>query len=398
MEDYVTDMNVSNTSTTPVSQVPILFGEHVFVATMQFIICFLGSVGNLYVILAVLFSKKLQTTTNVFVFSLSCADLLYSAHLFWLAGSRLSPSGWPWPNAYWLCKTAAYLVFTCFGVSVYNLTAISVNRLILIKYPNDYRKIYTPCSVAVMVATCWVIPLAVGAIFPLVGIGGFGYDSQDHTCSDLDDLPTAKTFSLIHTLVGLPIPLIILTYSYARIYFHVRRHFGRQRRHQKDIIMSQDECGMAVCKSSFQKCQMELNRQQWEITKNLFTVFIIFVIIIMPFFLFNLFPQEGPITYRINLYLSVLFLMNSAINPFLYAAKHPHFKIVLRLMLKCRCSQIPEPTDFLKTFIGTNKASHLNSTSCKSSSRKQNSRSDQNSTLEKECGIQNSALDKECGV
>ncbi|XP_072036626.1 melatonin receptor type 1B-A-like [Amphiura filiformis] len=336
---------------------PIFYAENVFVAIMNLLIFFIGSIGNFGVILAVLFCRKLQTTTNVFVFSLSCADLITSLFLFWLAVARLSPSfGWPWPRAYWLCKVSAYLVFTCFGVSVYNLAAISVNRLILITRPNIYTKIYTRFNIAVMISITWLLPLVVGAALPLAGIGGFGYDHRDHTCSDLDNLPTAHLFSLAHTIVGLPVPLLVLTFSYARIYIHVRRHFGKQLRQQKEMSVSVTMNGSTVCTVPSAACerrQAQIIQQQLEITKNLFTVFIIFVIIIAPFFIFNLFPQNSPVSYRINLYLSVPFLANSAINPLIYAARHPQFKGVLRLMMLCKYREIPEQTAFLQRFTKT---------------------------------------------
>ncbi len=340
-----------NTSTT-VAPVNILYGENVFVAITNLLICVVGTVGNLGVILAVLFSRKLQTTTNVFVVSLSCADFITSLFLIWLAVARLSEVGWPWPKAYWLCKTAAYLVFTCFGVSVYNLAAISVNRMFLITRPNLYTKIYSPLNVAIMVSITWLIPVVFAAGLPLAGIGGFGYDVRDHTCSDLDGLPTAYLFSLAQTLVGLPVPLLVLTCSYARIYIHVRRHFDKQLRHCKEQCLSMDGSMVADVPTAFEKRHAKIIQQQLEITKNLFTVFLIFVIIIAPFFIFNLFPQDSPISYRINVYLSVLFLSNSAINPLIYAVRHPQFKVVLRLMMKCRYLDIPEPTRLLQRLIG----------------------------------------------
>ena len=346
--DSWTTNSTATTDHTLIARLPpsISPAENVFVAVVKLFICFIGTVGNVAVILAVLFSRKLQNTTNVFVTSLSIADLLVSMFLVWLAVARLSDDGWPFPNAYLLCQASAFLVFICIGVSVYNMAAIAVNRLMLITRPYLYTKIYRPGYIAIMVAFTWVIPFSFGIALPLNDIGGFGYDPRDHTCSDLDAHPRAETMALVQTLVGLPVPLIVITISYTAQYFHVRRHFNRQLIHQNEMV--QQNTGQM--KETYQRRQAVIMRQQLDITKNLFVVTLAFVISIAPFFLFNIVPQTGGISYRINLYLSLPFLCHVAVNPIIYGIRHPQFKPVLRLMFMCRFRDIPAPSYLLQRF------------------------------------------------
>ena len=42
---------------------------------------------------------------------------------------------------------------------------------------------------------------------------------------------------------------------------------------------------------------------------------------------------------------------NSCVNPIIYAAKHPQFKKVMRHLLRCRYSEIEEPSDTLKALV-----------------------------------------------
>ena len=80
-----------------------------------------------------------------------------------------------------------------------------------------------------------------------------------------------------------------------------------------------------------------------EITKNLFVVVCVLLVCLMPVVIVNSL-EVGP---RYTVYGLVFSLVNSSVNPLIYAWRHPHFKVVLRLMVKCRYREIPRPSDTL---------------------------------------------------
>ncbi|XP_022080030.1 melatonin receptor type 1B-B-like [Acanthaster planci] len=343
--------------TTTVSHSLQTYPERVVVAVVWLLIAVFNVTGNTMVILAVVCSKKLRTSTNVFVVSLSVADLLTGLALPMSAVGLLSPGNtWPWSTET-PCYLAGLLLFVSSCASLYNLASIALNRLILIKRPMTlYRSLYTKRNVVIIVVAIWFVAFATMIVPPIFGIGGFGYDEQHHTCSDLDTHPKAKTFKRIQTSVGYPIPFITIVTCYTMIFLHVRRHFQAQRSmrvassYTGPVCATTGSSSFVVSDSSdaLKTAQSDrVYRQQLEITKNLFMAVCAFFLCITPYCVALFIPD----TDRCLLFLGVVFTFNSCVNPIVYAAKHPQFKKVLRRMMRCRCSQIEEPSNALKAVV-----------------------------------------------
>ena len=377
---WSSDNTINFTSPEHLSESLYSYGERIFVAITWALITLFGTVGNSLVIAAVLFSQKLRTATNVFVVNLAVADFLTSLFLTWSVVALLGRHGWPIPDAEWLCSAGGFMIFLCTGVSLYNLAAIALNRLVLITQSFDtYKKIYTPVNITLMAAMIWFIPLAIFISLPLAGIGGFGYDKQHSTCSDLDHHPQNETFQLAQTILFYPIPLITIVVSYALVFRHMRRHFKRQRSMHElsDIatissskvsssesfvvtnmtMMTVVEEGLpqgqsspkSVAKSVAKSTRrsQRIDEMEVEITKNLFLVVCAFFLFFSPYFIALFIPGSN----YFLLYLGISVLSNSIINPVIYAKRHPHFKVVFRCLLTCRYSEIPEPSDTLKRLL-----------------------------------------------
>ncbi|XP_072018747.1 G-protein coupled receptor moody-like [Amphiura filiformis] len=351
------------------------YGERIFVAICWLLISIFGTLGNSLVIVAVLLSRKLRTVTNVFVVSLAVADLLTSLFLIWSVFALLGRNGWPLPQAEWFCIAGGFMIFTCTGASLWNLAAISVNRLLLITIPlPTYRKIYKPRNLAIMVTIVWFIPFSVCLALPLAGIGGFGYDEQHSTCSDLDNHPEGETFHRAQTVTFYPIPLITIITCYSFIFRRVRRHLKQQRNNEElktvpsttsagsstAITSSGVSSGSVSGQSSHQDVDativkkktpsnrtQRINKMEMDITKNLFLVVCAFLLFLSPYFIALFIPGSD----YFLLYGGIIVLANSMINPVIYARRHPHFKVVFGCMIQRRYGDIPEPSDFLKRLL-----------------------------------------------
>lgn len=82
-----------------------------------------------------------------------------------------------------------------------------------------------------------------------------------------------------------------------------------------------------------------------QITKNLFIVVCAFILCQTPYFTIYLFNVKGaPV-----LYAALGVFLNSAVNPVIYAAKHPHFRKVFKCILLCKVNEVPERADFIKS-------------------------------------------------
>ncbi len=88
-------------------------------------------------------------------------------------------------------------------------------------------------------------------------------------------------------------------------------------------------------------------RDMFEITTNLFVVVCVVLACLLPIIVVN----SIDLVPNLEVYALVISLANSSLNPLIYAWRHPHLKIVLRLMVRCQMKDIPRPSSFLKKFL-----------------------------------------------
>ena len=305
-----------------------------------FVIFIFGVIGNAYVIVAVLLSKKLRTFTNIFIVNQSCSDLL---SCFFVAFSLFG-------NNTTLCRIKTFLVIISVQCSTLNIAAIAVNRYILIiKNNSKGRRFFTsPMTNCVMVAATWIIPITIDLVPTFVG--SFGDEKEGPRLPDCRMLFLWPASAIHSYIVGgtVVIPLVAILVCYISILIFVTRHFNRQ----KAAAVSQPGTASALELATTNKVA-KLDHQQLEITKNLFIVVIVFFLFVMPNAVARFFPDHKKVLAITGLFI----LASGALNPIIYLRKHPHFRVVLVSMLKCRCAEIPEKSNFL------NRISRIDSTS-----------------------------------
>ncbi|XP_017672402.1 PREDICTED: melatonin-related receptor isoform X6 [Lepidothrix coronata] len=82
--------------------------------------------GNALVILSVLRNKKLRNAGNIFVVSLSVADLVVAVYPYPLILSAIFHNGWTMGNVH--CQISGFLMGLSVIGSIFNITAIAINR------------------------------------------------------------------------------------------------------------------------------------------------------------------------------------------------------------------------------------------------------------------------------
>ncbi|XP_033634222.1 melatonin receptor type 1B-A-like [Asterias rubens] len=364
-----------NTSAKPMSEDPSLYPyeARIGLACVWISVSILGLVGNSLVIWSVILSKKLRTVTNAFVVNLSVADFWTSLSYPWIAVALVSHDSWPLESEV-PCIIAACQLYTGLGASLYTLASIALNRAVLITQPmNTYRVWYSPSKVTVMIAMTWIVSCSLVFIPLILNIGELGFDPESNTCSDIDTNPRGEEYNLIQSLGFYPVPMLIIICCYTALYIHLKRHFRKQKARntyqesatpadksigERSVSLSVITADTSVSSQreltadrSSKSHRQAINRQQVSITKNLFLVFCIFTLLLSPYYI----SLAVPSSRKFVLYGVTITIFNSCVNPIIYTINHPQFKIVLRKIIQCRLSEIPEPSDFLKSVLTINR-------------------------------------------
>ncbi|XP_038045192.1 melanopsin-B-like [Patiria miniata] len=294
------------------------YAERQFLSAATFVASFVGLLGNLAVICAILTVKKLQTTTNVFVFNLAVADVLTCTVAPLQALTSLNDE---LVFPLWVCKLVAFGLLTCIGCSINCLVCIAVNRLIGITTAahSVYRKLLTPCKLSFALILTWFPPLVVAIIPLLSDYAKSGYDPIFYSCAWQSSRSYTFTYAMLIAVVFFPIQFLVLFVSYLKIFLYVRKTSRSTLGHD----------GTATT-------NLALQRQLWErqvaVTKNLFLVVCVFLLCLSPYFLILALVKTASSALS---YASTILVANSSVNPIIYATRHPDFRTAFAGMVHC---------------------------------------------------------------
>lgn len=349
------------------------YDQHIVIATAFLAASLIGIVGNSLVIFSVFASNKLRTITNAFVVNLSVADLLTCLLMPWNAVILLSHKEHPIADIG--CAVIAGLLFTCVGCSLFTLASIAITRLMLITRPiSTSRVIFSPVYTGTWIAATWGLSFIFNVIPPLAGVGRLGTSQKYRVCATKSTHELKDIYDFIQGGGCFPIPLITLVVCYVLIYKHLKRHSRTLLGHEvpmpshggDTMVSSSDGGGTLQLQDSDQMTgrqdhhqsrrdttasstltRLRLRDRQNRVTKNMFIIFIAFVICITPITI-TLFLSDGSPLKAITPYATALVLVNACINPILYGFKHPNFKVVFKSLLTCRYYDVPEPSSQFK--------------------------------------------------
>lgn len=360
------------------------YPQRVIIAILFIIVFVLGTTGNSLTIFAVMLSRKLQNVTNVFVINLAVADLLTCLTISFNIVAMFRTIDWP-AASHWMCSIAGGILLMCIGVSVYTLATIALNRYILITKTSLFRKIYKPPVIAVWVALLWLIPFCITILPAIFGLGALGYNPKYKTCSDISDeyLPhinSTEAYDFIQVAGIIPIPLFIIFFSYLSIILYVRKNAKNLLQYKADRTKSMygestvntevlsistsdtlengnatnvslEMTGERTSKANTlnTKRRSTVSKREIQVTKNLFIVFCVFLICLIPYSICLAYDDSDPV---IPYAVAILFF-NSCLNPVIYATRFPNFKKIFLLILKCKWDKIPEPSPLLLRLRGS---------------------------------------------
>ncbi|XP_071812054.1 melanopsin-A-like [Apostichopus japonicus] len=318
----------------------------IFDGVMHLTAGFLGVIGNTMVFIAFVISKRLQTKTNIFVVNLAFADFLTCILMpifTWSLIADLDQEVDQWFDT--MCAFAIGIAQGSVGCSLLTLSFIAMNRLVLITQTKEtYTRIYRGRNVALFILIAWLYPITSAMVPLFFNIGELGYDEVAHICGTKTSHPQSYLYDVLVVVLLIPVPMVIIIYSYARIFYFISVHNNQLRSHQAGVSsvsgMNQQTNGPA---NSHGLNNRRLKKQV-DISKNLFYVIVTYLICLTPHLLAEIFDAKSIVITQTK----VLVVSNSFVNPILYGVKHPHFRLVFACILRCRWQDVPQPSWILK--------------------------------------------------
>ncbi|XP_068389967.1 melatonin-related receptor [Eschrichtius robustus] len=172
-------------------------------------------IGNSMVILAVSKNKKLRNSGNIFVVSLSVADMLVAVYPYPLMLHAMAIGGWDLSQLQ--CQMVGFITGLSVVGSIFNIVAIAINRYCYICHSLQYERIFSVRNTCIYLVVTWI--MTVLAVLPNMYIGTIEYDPRTYTCifNYLNNPAFAVTIVCIHFVL----PLLIVGFCYVRIWTKV---------------------------------------------------------------------------------------------------------------------------------------------------------------------------------
>lgn len=285
-------------------------GATIFAAICAVLFIIFGILGNLLTILALCRCAKLRNATTAFVISLCTADLLFCTFNLPLTASRYIHQSWLLGET--MCTLFPFFFYGNVAVSLMSMTAITINRYILINHHRIYDKIYSKRHIALMIAFCWLFSFSMLLPTLTKTWGQFGLHDETFSCTILKlEGKSPKKFLFVF---GFLLPCIVIIVSYSCIFYKVRQSRKNIAAHSPTSPTQAPLCR-----------QVSQRADEIRLTKLMMIVFFSFLICFLPLMIVNVFDNKFrfPVMHVLA---SVLAWMSSCINPVIYAVLNRQYR------------------------------------------------------------------------
>lgn len=123
-----------------------------------------------------------------------------------------------------LCPFAGYVIFSLSGISLWNLSLISINRYVLIVHPNYFDTIFSVRNTRIILAVAWLYSPVLCALPLTRAWGSYMFDVKRCLCTPLNTDTGFRTFSLVSTAI---ITIVPISFCYLAILNKVRSSNNR---------------------------------------------------------------------------------------------------------------------------------------------------------------------------
>ncbi|XP_071951778.1 octopamine receptor beta-1R-like [Antedon mediterranea] len=181
--------------------------------------------GNIISIIVLRRLKTLPDVTKIFLLSLALVDLftgMFNTIFSIIPSITLS---WPYGDA--MCKAISLSSSMFYGISLFSLLAISVDRYIAISKPLHYPLVATRQRAICVVISTWFVTFVIAVASLFYKEGQFAYNPNFCNCIIQWGDPDFKSWNLTVMFAFILIPSTGMLLLYTRLFFVSRAHVRR---------------------------------------------------------------------------------------------------------------------------------------------------------------------------
>lgn len=192
------------------------------------LLCLVTVIMNLLVLYAVKTEKSLHTVGNLYIVSLSVADLIVGATVMPLNLAYLLEDEWKLGRA--ICQFWLIMDYVASTASIFSLFILCWDRYRSVRQPLKYMKYRTQGKASAMISAAWMLSLM--WIIPILGWRSFTHvELKPEEAKQCDtDFRFVTWFKVITAVFNFYLPSFLMMWFYTHIYFAVRQHLRDRER------------------------------------------------------------------------------------------------------------------------------------------------------------------------
>ncbi|XP_059017725.1 histamine H1 receptor isoform X2 [Mustela lutreola] len=176
---------------------------------------------NLLVLYAVRSERKLHTVGNLYIVSLSVADLIVGAVVMPMNILYLLMSRWSWGQP--LCLFWLSMDYVASTASIFSVFILCIDRYRSVQQPLRYLKYRTKTRASATILGAWFLSFL--WIIPILGWHHFMSQSSGHREDKCEtDFYDVTWFKIMTAIINFYLPTLLMLWFYAKIYKAVRQH------------------------------------------------------------------------------------------------------------------------------------------------------------------------------
>jgi hypothetical protein len=237
-----------------------------------------------------------------------------------------------------LCDVAAMLCVCVCVCALLSIGAISCQQFVQICRPDLYATLFNVRNNALYCAGFWAVGLLV-AIPSLLGWTDNVYDPKMLEC--IWDRTHDVSYTVFYVSVAVFLPMGVISYSYIRIFLHVRASKRRiQRIQQGDGPHTVAPAAAAAAKPK--------KGDPTRLARTLFIIFLVFAICWTPYSVLVVADYRDSLSHEVHLFALLLAHLHASADPIVYGLTNKHFQDGYRRigrLLLCRLNHVGNQDD-----------------------------------------------------
>ncbi|XP_028391045.1 melanopsin-like [Dendronephthya gigantea] len=282
--------------------------------TLLLLVFIVGLIGNATVCHTYRKNSLVQTVTNLIIINTAITAIFHCLFniplsLIYLALDDELPAG--------ACKANGFMNSICLFESMFSLLVLSCSRYWCILRPTTFQAIFSKRHTLFLLCITWLLAIALSSA-PLMGWSQFLESKGKMMCVSM--WRNSLSYTIFITLTVFIIPSFAIIGIYYKIYKHIRSH-ERMLKLYRIVCISQV---YTPRRKNYSKSLFK----DYQVTKLIWTLFIIFVASWFPYFGVNLIFEsiQSAIPQGVDAFLTLTTILNTTCSPIIYGLVNRQFR------------------------------------------------------------------------